>query len=132
MNFRSNFTKSSMNIWCIAIFLGISCSNRVGGMPQGWTYPGLWVYSTLPNLYNFRRHAPIPISQPQSQTPSHRAIPSKTRNVPSSSMIRDRCEPKNWGNLVGKCRMSCNLYDGSCTETLITTDCGCSGELNVK
>ena len=112
---------------------------NVKTMPQRWTYPGLWYYSSLPNMYHFRRqvHTPIsiapaePPTPPRIQAPALRSIGAPKRNV-HSSMVHDRCEAKNWGNLMGKCRMSCNSYDGTCTETLITTDCGCTGELHVK
>ena len=129
--------------------LFILITNYVQTLPQTWTYPGLWYYSHLPNLYHFRRQVHPPLQQPFSQI-SKAPIPQPPPLPPSSpllqqprsilppkrnthsSMIHDRCERKNWGNLVGKCRMSCNLYDGTCTETLITTDCGCNGELHVK
>ena len=124
----------------IATTLTILISSYVSTLPQGWRYPGLWYYSTLPNVYHYRRqvHTPIPISpEPPSvhlvqSPPQHRSINTPTHQNVHSSMVHDRCESKNWGNLVGKCRMSCNSYDGSCTETLITTDCGCTGELHVK
>ena len=134
---------SSISIMSIATIPIVFLLSHVSSSPQGWTYPGLWYYSTLPSFYNYRRQVsppPIPISEP-SNTPhpiqnqqqhqqSHRDKPSPKKV--HTSAIRDRCEPKNWGNLVGKCRMSCDTYGGVCTETLITTDCGCTGELIVK
>ena len=129
----------NVNIINISTALLLLLSNYVSTIPQGWHYPGLWYYSTLPNLYHYRRqvHTPIPISHEPPSTPLIQAQPQlRSINAPvqnaHSSMIHDRCEAKNWGNLVGKCRMSCNAYDGTCTETLITTDCGCTGDLIVK
>ena len=140
---------STANIAGLTSALFILLINYVQAFPQSWSYPGLWYYSNLPNLYHFRRQVhppqqlpfsqipqapippspPLPLSPPLLQQP--RSILPPKRNT-HSSMIHDRCEQKNWGNKVGKCRMSCNLYDGTCTETLITTDCGCNGELHVK
>ena len=105
-----------------------------GNMQPIWTYPGLWYYSTLPRLYHSPRQVPIlPHTTPNVpfiQPPLHRSISTATNLY--STMVHDTCESRNWGNLVGKCRMSCNLYDGTCTETLITTDCGCNGKLVVQ
>ena len=136
-----NMRPSSIIIMSIATIPIVFLLSHVSSSPQGWSYPGLWYYSTLPSFYNYRRQVsppPTPISDPSNaphpvknqQQPSHRDKPSPKKI--HTSAIRDRCEPKNWGNLVGKCRMSCDTYGGVCTETLITTDCGCTGELIVK
>ena len=156
MNFRSTLKMKIplANNSGVIIGLVVLITNYVQTFPQSWNYPGLWYYSHLPSVYHFRRQVHPPQQQPFSQIlkapfrPSPYVNPSSTlpqspsllqqsrsilppkRKTPS--MIRDRCEKKNWGNLVGKCRMSCNIYDGTCTETLITTDCGCDGVLNVK
>lgn len=106
-----------LDIMLVAAILCACIINCVGSMHPVWTYPGLWYYSTLPYIYHKPRQvhpSVVPENIPLVK-PYHRSI---NQNV-HSAMVHDRCEPKNWGNLVGKCRMSCNAYDGMCTETLI-------------
>ena len=119
-----------LDIMLVAAILCACIINCDGNIHPALSYPGLWYYAPLPNTYHRQRQV-YGIVGPENihaATPYHQNL---HQNV-HSTMIHDRCEPKNWGNLVAKCRMSCNAYDGMCTETLITTDCGCDGRLIVK
>ena len=128
-----------LDIMLVAAILCACIINCDGNIHPAWTYPGLWYYSALPIVYHRQRqvYGPVVPENIHAVNPYHQRINQNLhstvvhQNV-HSTMVHDRCEPKNWGNLVGKCRMSCNAYDGMCTETLITTDCGCDGRLIVK